>query len=191
MADKIKFIDDDSFMVFTSAPLFAPKCNAQPMTRTKLFYSTILLVLLISCSSGNQKADKIKLEDGWYAISCGDQGIKKEFAGDTIVLSGQPIISISDIVSIKSELNTYLDTAEEINFRLTENGNKKWSQLIQNYCKRQIYFSLDDTLINLYTLTTNPENNKVSNFHLTLGYSDFSADKIARIENKITERLKN
>jgi hypothetical protein len=70
---------------------------------------------------------------------------------------------------------------------LTEKGKKQWNILIQR--PQIIYFVLDDTLINLYNLSTNDK--RSSNLFLKLGYSDFSAFEAARIEKKIKGRLKN
>jgi len=161
-------------------------------TTNKLLKLTILSLLLISCKTDNKTIDNVVLQDGWYNIGLDGKAIKRELIpGDTVLLSDRPSISFNDITSIESELlNVYADTLLQINFNLTENGKKEWSNIIQNPKNKDIYFVLDDTIINLLTVFTDPEHTKASHFQLTLGYSDFTAKQTRQIEEKIKQRLK-
>ena len=165
--------------------------RADAETTSKLFKLTISLLLFNSCITDNKTIDNVVLKDGWYNIGLDGKAIKRELIpGDTVLLFHKPSISFKDITSIESELlYIYADTSLQINFNLTENGKKEWNNIIQNPKSTEIYFVLDDTIINLLTVFTDPEHKKASHFHLTLGYSDFTATEIRRIEDKIKERL--
>ncbi|MBL0104117.1 MAG: hypothetical protein IPP51_10445 [Bacteroidetes bacterium] len=133
------------------------KCIKENM-RTAHTYTliVILTISLFACTSNSQENNKIVLKDGWYLVRNDGGGIKRGFTPkDTILLLDNPSISFNDIKSTEPELlNIYADTIAQMNFNLTENGKKEWNTITQNPKNTEMYFVLDDTIINLLQYLT-------------------------------------
>jgi hypothetical protein len=142
------------------------------MKLTKLLILFGLINLgLTNCTS--------KIENGFYISSSDSNSIRKTFSdyGDIVTsINPEPIIRMNQIISIEVDSNPIYDESIRLGLILSKVDSLKWDSAISNSLGDEMYFFIDDTLIDFQRI--DGRNNKIE---IWLSKSDHTANQIDKI----------
>ncbi|HYV91253.1 MAG TPA: hypothetical protein VE978_05700 [Chitinophagales bacterium] len=154
----------------------------------------LIVTILFSCNSDKtkHKSSPISLTDGWYLQTDKEKGVQRHLtkapSDEIYFLENQPFISFSDIKDIKSELSTEMDSAVDVDFLLTKDGNKKWNEILTDRPNDEFVFVLGDSAIAFDR--EYPGDIKKRILTVVLSYSDYNVKEIKSILTAIKQDIK-
>lgn len=128
--------------------------------------------------------------DGWYTEDL-VSGIDTDFYTTEVSLHHEPFLSLEYISSVTSELEEiYGDSFLVIQFHLNQQGKINWQKMALNPKNKQVYFVLDENIINQFTLPDS-DHKDPTNYYLSLKlpYGDFTPEEADDIKERIAQRV--